>query len=241
MLAATEGIVLHSLKYGEKSIIVSVYTKAFGRQSFIINSARSKKSKNKSSIFQPLFLVDLVTYQKQSREIQRIKEVRNNPAYQDIPFNISKSTQVIFLAEILNKTLHEEASSAEMFTFLKNALLYFDLTDGRSANFHLFVLLKLSGYLGFQPTIENQSFEGWFDLKNGAVVPFEPSHPLFIHKEATVYFCELATLKIADLSNWKIPARLRDYLLDKLIEYYQFHFQSLGEIKSLKVLKEVFE
>lgn len=240
MLAATEGIVLHSIKYGENSLIVTVYTRKFGRQSYILNAARSKKSKNKSGIFQPLFLVDLVTYQKQSREIQRIKEVKNTPVYQDIPFNMLKTAQVIFLAEMLGKTLHEEESSEAMFDFLQNSLLYFDLMTENSSNFHLYLLLKLTSFLGFMPDVQYNSFEGWFDLKKGKIVPFEPPHPFFMHKEATASFAGLAQQSLTGLSNWRIPGRIRDYLLDKMVEYYQFHFQNLGEIKSLKVLKEVF-
>src|SRR5680860_561220 len=101
MLATTEGIVLHFIKYGESSVIATIYTREFGRQSFYINAARSKKSKYKASLLQPLFLVDLVTYQKQNREIQRVKEMKGSQTYQNIPFDIIKSTQVIFLAEIL--------------------------------------------------------------------------------------------------------------------------------------------
>lgn len=241
MLVKTEGIVLHSVKYGESSLITTVYTKALGRQSYIINAARSKKSKNKAGILQPLFLVDLVSYQKQSREVQRIKEIKNEPAYQDIPFNVIKSSQVIFLAEVLYKTIQEEESSPEMFEFLKNALLYFDLMEQNISNFHLFLLFRLTEYFGFLPDTKKLSFEGWFDLRKGQVVPFEPSHPFFAHKEATEYICTLATLKLKDVASWRIPSVIRDYLLDKMIEYFQLHFQGLGEIKSLKVLKEVFD
>ena len=240
MLASTEGIVLHSVKYGESSIITTIYTKAFGRQSYIISAARSKKSKNKAGILQPLFLVDLVAYQKETREIQRVKELKNNPAYQSIPFDIVKTAQVIFLAEILNKTLREEESSPKFFEFLKNALLYFDLMEEKINGFHLFLLFRLTEYLGFLPDAQQDSFEGWFDLKKGEVVPFEPSHPFFANKEATGYLRDLAALKIADLSQWKIPGRIRDHLLLKLIEYYRIHFQGFGEVKSLKILKEVF-
>ncbi len=241
MLINTEGIVLHSLKYGESSIITTIYTKALGRQSYIINASRSKKSKNKAGIFQPLFLVDLVSYQKQSREVQRIKEVKNDPAYQNIPFNVIKSSQVIFMAEVLYKTVQEEESSPEMFEFLKNALLYFDLMEQNTSNFHLFLLFRLTEYFGFLPDTREHSFEGWFDLRKGQVVPFEPSHPFFAHKEATEYIYKLAVLKLKDVAFWKVPADIRDYLLVKLIEYYRLHFQGLGEIKSLKVLKEVFD
>jgi DNA repair protein RecO (recombination protein O) len=33
---------------------------------------------------------------------------------------------------------------------------------------------------------------------------------------------------------------MRIYLTSKLTEYYQLHFEHLGEIKSLKVLHEIF-
>ncbi len=241
MLAATEGIVLHYIKYGESSVIATIYTKAFGRQTYIINAARSKKSQNKAGILQPLFLVDLITYQKQTREMQRIKEIKNTPVYQNIPFQVAKSSQAIFLAEMLYKTLMAQESSPETFEFIKNALLYFDLTENNTANFHLYFLFRLTEFLGFLPGTKKDGFEGWFDLKKGAVVPFEPPHPFFVHKEATNHICTLSALKINQIQQLKITGQMREYLLTKLVDYYQLHFQNLGEIKSLKVLKEVFE
>ena len=241
MLAITEGIVLHFIKYGESSVIATIYTREFGRQSYIVNAARSKKSKNKASLLQPLFLVDLVTYQKQNRDIQRVKEIKSKQAYQTIPFDIAKSTQAIFISEMLYKTLNEQESFPEMFDFIKNSLLYFDLMEKGFANFHLYFLFRSSGYLGFLPDTNPVGFEAWFDLRKGALVPFEPSHPLFINKEVTEYFCKLSTLKIKELANLNISRILRESLLTKLIEYFQLHFESLGEIKSRGVLKEVFE
>lgn len=240
MQASTEGIVLRLIKYGESSVIATIFTREFGRQSFIFNSVRNKKSKNKIGILQPLFLVDLVAYQKQTRDVQRAKEIRNSPAYQNIPFDIVKSAQAIFLAEMLYKTINEEESYPEMFDFIKNALLLFDFMETNLANFHLYFLYRLTEYLGFLPDTKRQGFENWFDLKKGIVVPFEPSHPMFMNKEATQYFCTLSTLKFSEIESFKIPKRIREILLEKMVEYYQLHFEQLGEIKSLKVLHEVF-
>ena len=240
MLATTEGIVLHSIKYGESSVIATIYTREFGRQSFLINAARSKKSKNKASLLQPLFLVDLVTYRKQTLEIQRIKEIKSYQVYQNIPFEITKSTQTIFLAEMLYKTIGEQESFPEMFEFIQHTLLYFDLMEEGSANFHLWFLFRLTEYLGFLPDTSFKGFEGWFDLKKGEVVPFEPSHPMFFNKEATTYFQQLASFKLRELSSLQISRNMRDYLLLKMVDYYQLHFDNLGNIKSLDVLKQVF-
>ena len=241
MLANTEGIVLHFVKYGESSVIATIYTREFGRQSYIVNASRSKKSKNKASFLQSLFIVDLVAYQKQNRDIQRVKEIKTSQIYQNIPFDITKSTQAIFIAEILYKTLNEQESFPEMFEFIKNSLLYFDLMENGSANFHLYFLFRLTEYLGFLPDTSSKGFENWFDLRRGVVVSFEPSHPLFANKEVTEYLIALSSLKIQEISDFKISRNLREYLLSKLIEYYQLHFENMGDIKSLGILKEVFE
>lgn len=241
MLAATEGIVLHFIKYGESSVIATIFTKDFGRQSYIVNASRSRKSKNKAGLLQPLFLLDLEVYQKQTREIQRIKEFKSLNTYQNIPFDIAKSTQAIFLAEMLYKTIHEQESYPELFNFVKSALLYFDLLEEGWQNFHLYFLFRLTEYFGFLPDTNKIGFEGWFDLKKGAVVPFEPTHPLYANKEVTGHLITLSMLKINELDSFKVPRKMRDSILQSLVDYYQLQFENLGEIKSLNVLREVFQ
>ena len=241
MLAVTEGIVLHHIKYGETSVIATVFTREFGRQSYIVNSSRSRKAKNKAGLLQPLFLLELEVYQKQARDIQRVKELKSLHVYQNIPFDIAKSTQVIFLAEMLYKTIHEQESYPELFDFIKSILLYYDLMEKGWQNFHLYFLFRLTEYFGFMPDTKKAGFESWFDLKKGSVVPFEPSHPFSANKEVTEYLITLSLLKIHELGSFKISRSMRESLLQILVDYYQLHFENLGEIRSLNVLKEVFQ
>lgn len=240
MLAATEGIVLHSIKYGETSVIATIFTREFGRQSYIVNASRTRKSKNKAGLLQPLFLVDLEVYQKQTREVQRIKEMKALQPYQNIPFDITKSTQAIFLAEMLYKTIHEQESYPELFDYIKSALLYFDLMEKGWQNFHLYFLFRLTEYFGFMPDTRKTGFESWLDLRKGEIVSFEPSHPLFANKETTEHLIQLSLLKINELDQFHISRSMRETLLSVLVDYYQLHFENLGEIKSLHVLKELF-
>lgn len=241
MLVTTEGIVLHFIKYGESSVIATIYTRDFGRQSYLVNAARSKKSQNKASLLQPLFLVDMIAYQKQSRELHRIKELRSHHVYQNIPFEITKSSTAIFLAEVLYKSINEQESYPEMYDFIKNSLLWFDLMEKGSNNFHIWFLFRLTEYLGFLPDTSRVGFEGWFDSRKGAVVHFQPSHPFYANKEATENLIQLSALKIHEISEFEISRKIRDTLISVLIDYYQLHFDDLGEIKSLNVLREVFK
>ena len=241
MLVTTEGIVLHFIKYGESSVIVTIFTRDFGRQSYMVNAARSRKSQNKSSLLQPLFLVDLVAYQKPIHELHRIKELKSNQVYQNIPFNITKSSLVIFIAEVLYKSINEQESYPEMYDFIKNSLLYFDLMETGSSNFHLWFLFRLTEYLGFFPETNRVGYEGWFDMKKGEIVHFQPSHPFYANKEATEYLMKLSSLKLHEISEFVVSRAMRDTLITVMVDYYQLHFEDLGEIKSLNVLREVFK
>ncbi len=241
MLVTTEGIVLHSVKYGESSVIATIFTNDFGRQSYLINAARSKNSKNKASLLQPLFLVDLVAYHKQSSNLHRVKEIKSSQIYQELSLDIVKSTMTIFLAEILYKSISEEESYPEMFDFIKNSLLYFDLMEVGFSNFHIWFLLRLTEYLGFLPDMKRVGFQNWFDMKKGEIVSFQPSHPFYANKDNTEFLVDLAVLKIHELAAYKIPRKMRDSLISNVVDYYHLHFENLGEIKSLNVLREVFK
>lgn len=240
MLVTTDGIVLHFIKYGGSSIIATIFTREHGRQSFIINAARSKHSKNKAGILQPLFLVNIVAYEKQSRDIQRVKEIASSQTYQNIPFDVLKFTQAVFIAEVLHRTIKERESYPELFAFIQNSLLYFDLMDKGVSNFHLWFLFRLTEYLGFLPDTSSGGSGQWFDLQKGTTVASEPAHTLFMHRQATNVFMNMSALKINELPDFTISHEMRSYLLDHLIKYYQLHFENLGEIKSLKVLRELF-
>ena len=240
MLATTEGIVLHTIKYGESSVIATIYTRDFGRQSYLINSARGKNAKNKVGMLQPLFLVDIVAYYKQSRELNRVKELKSNQNYQNISFDIIKSALVIFLAEMLYRSIHEQESYPEMYDFIKHSLLYFDIMETGTANFHIYFLYRLTEYLGFLPELKGTGFKNWFDMKKGTVVHVQPSHPFYANADETEILINLAGLKLHEIDQFKISRKLRDSLLSVIVEYYQLHFDDSGEIKSLNILREVF-
>ena len=76
MLHKTQGVVFRFTNYSETSIIVNIFTSAFGLQSYIVNGARGKSGKGKIALYQPLTLLDLVVYHRENASILRIKEVK---------------------------------------------------------------------------------------------------------------------------------------------------------------------
>jgi DNA repair protein RecO (recombination protein O) len=240
MISQSKAVVLHQLKYSETSVIATLYTESFGRQSYIINGIRSPKSKLKTGLLQPLFLLEIEAYHKAGREVQRLKEFRLDRVYHTIPFDVVKSTIVMFLSEIMYKTIRNEETDPELFQFIYESLIHFDSMKDGTANFHLWFLANLLRFLGLQPQNNYSSSYQWFDLKNGKFLISKPIHPNTPNLEDSRFLAELFSLDHEAMHTFPVSGTQRSRLLEFLLEYYSIHFETIGKINSLKVLGEIF-
>src|SRR5580658_7988678 len=118
MFHKTKGIVLHTIKYSETSIIAKIYTEKLGLVSYMIKGVRSSKKTSKASLLQPLTLLDMEVSHRENKQLQYIKEFRRDYVYRSIPFDTIKSTVAIFLLELISKSIREQEQNAEMFEFI---------------------------------------------------------------------------------------------------------------------------
>ena len=122
MIRKTRGIVLHTTRYGESSLVVHCYTEQYGRQTYMLKGVRKSRRTNRSNLFQPLFILDFEVYHKDSREIQLVKEVTRSIPLNSIPYDLTKRTQAIFMAEMLYRVVKEEESNPILAHFLINSI-----------------------------------------------------------------------------------------------------------------------
>jgi len=241
MLVKVKGIVLHTVRFRENSLIATLYTDISGRQSYMVKAIHKQKAVNQAGLFQPLYALDLDVYEKKNREIQLIRECKIDFPYQSIPFDIQKSTQALFLSEFLFKTLREEENNPRMFGFLENMLKTFDLMEKGKNLFHLFFLSRLTEHFGILPELNHAGVGKWFDMKKGMLVNSEPAHPFFMNPEISELFGKIISSDVMHLSEVNISRQQKNILLSQLIDYYHLHFETLGVVKSLPVLKELFQ
>ena len=229
MLVKTKGVVLKFIKYRETSIIVNIYTETHGLQSYIINGIRSSRSKrNKIALYQPLTLLDLVVYYREGKALQRLSETRIGHPFYTIPIDPKKSAIALFLVEVLSKTLREQTQNKELFNFIWNSLLQFDVGGFAGENFHLLFILKLTRYLGFNP---RNAAEIQSELKDQLGQSWVQS------KEALL----LNQMLGCDYANAPAISNLqRIEILKVLLSFYQLHVEQFGNINSVKVLNQVF-
>jgi len=240
MIVNTKGIVLKSIKYSESSVIVKIFTESFGLQSYIIKGVRSKKVKMKAALFQPLQLLNLSASHRENKNLNFINEAGVAHAYQSIPFDAAKLSVLLFLNEILIRSIKEETSNANLFDWLWKSLIWYDLTEPSSSDFHLIFLMQLTKFLGFYPKNPISS-STYFDLLEGVFVNSEPPHPHYISGSFAEKFHHLNTVSFNQLHELSFSTRQRRKMLSTLITYYQLHLPGFGEVKSLLVLQQIFE
>jgi DNA repair protein RecO (recombination protein O) len=240
MLYKTKGIVLHALNYSETSLIIKIFTEDFGLQSFMVRSSRSKKSKIKAGIFQPLALLEFVADQKKKSKLQNIKEITTCFQFNWISLDIRKSSVALFIAEILNKSIREEEQNKPLFDFLFNTIQFLDQTKGKISNFHLVFLLDLTRFLGFYPQNNFSENSTIFNLYDGKFQEHIPEHPYFIDKGLSKCLHEIIMASTSERYNYPIEINFKKELINKIIDYYRIHLNGFSMIKSHAVLEEIF-
>lgn len=240
MLHKTRGIVLKSTNYSDSSVVVQIFTEKFGLQSFIVNGARRPKAKIGATILQPLHLLDMVVYHRETTDLQRIAEARQLPVFQTIPYDAMKRAVVLFLNEVLYKSLRQQSADETLFNFLFHSISWLDSSERMPPDFHLFFLLKLSRFLGFGPEAPKKDWP-FFDLKDGIFCPQLPHHALVLQNPHVSQLAELLSCSFENLSRLKIPLNDRRFLLVKLVDFYRLHIDNMGEIRSHEVLQTLME
>jgi DNA repair protein RecO (recombination protein O) len=222
LLHKTRGIVFRFTKYGETSIIVTIFTELFGLQSYIVNGVRSKSAKGQIALYQPLMLLDLVVYHKENANILRIKEVKCFHQYASLLTDIRKSTQALFLNEIINKAIKEQSHAQDICSFLFDSFEVLDRLTSNYENFHLIFLIKLSRFLGFGPHHAHELLIGRvLDVKEESI----------LQQMLQADYAEVIPMTNSQRRN----------VLDLVLRFYTDHIENFGEVRSILVLREVLE
>ncbi|RTQ44980.1 DNA repair protein RecO [Hymenobacter gummosus] len=235
MLIKTRGIVLNYLKYRETSIIARIYTEQRGVQSYVVNGVRKAKPPGRIALFQPFTLLDMVAYVSPRGGLTRLSEYRCLRPFHTLPYDVRKSSVVLFLSEVVSRVLREEEANEALFEFLYQAIVAFDEQEEGFENFSLMFLLRLAHYLGFGPESGQQITEQ-VAFATDANLPGTTRPTVLRFQEFEHFFDEL----LAGDPNASVPnGRVRRELLTILLRYYQLHVENLGDIRSLDVLSDV--
>jgi len=241
MIYPTKGIVLRTVKYGETSVIASIFTEMFGIQSYIVNGVRTQGKTSRAHFFQPSSILEMQVYHNELKNLQRIKELKWSYLYRNILSDVTKNTVALYMVELLQKCLKQPEANSDLFHFCEDVFLQLDVAENEiTANFPLYFALQLAHFFGFRLQDNYSEERNHFSLREGNFTNMVLANDHFIEADISYHISQLLkALQPEDLLEIKLNKNIRRTILNALEKYYIFHIPEFGVMKTLPVLHEI--
>ncbi|MBL4658157.1 MAG: DNA repair protein RecO [Flavobacteriales bacterium] len=230
---------LHQINYGESSVVTKIYTELFGLQSYIINGVRSKKARIKSNILQPLSVLDMDVYNRDNRDLQRVKDAHSVNPNSAFGTDVVKGSLAFFIAEVIYRSIQEEEPNQRLFNFLFNFIQALEQEQGSVSNYHLIFMLELSMHLGFYPAPAPNGEDSYFDKREGVFCEGVPHHGDWMDTDSSALLRKIMSCGVENVSEMDMNTDQRNDLVQHLIAYYNLHLPTKFEIRSHKILQTI--
>ncbi|MFO7852261.1 MAG: DNA repair protein RecO [Bacteroidota bacterium] len=240
MLEKTEGIVLHTFKHSDSGIISHIFTKKYGRLSFIVKGISNKKGTTRRAYFQVLQPLSIEFYYREKRDLHIIKEAHPLFNYLNLHTDIRMTSIIMFLGEVLYKALRPAGPDEHLYNYLIDTLEYLDNEKRLLLNFHIGFIIGLSKYLGIAPSNNYSRDLQYFDMQNGIYTDVPPIHGFYMGKKYSSLLNDFLRSNISECNEILLSGHARKEFLDDLLAFYSLHLPGFQNVRSLKIYSDMF-
>ena len=220
MVDRINAYVLSSRKFKDSLRLAHVFTLEHGVQTFLF---RTGKRGENISFFQPLNCIQF-SGKKSEGKLEIVKDMSLSTVYSSIPFQVEKSTIVLFIAEFLYRCLPEHYVNEEVFELIKKTTQRLDSNE-KSGTLPIHFLAQFALEMGFL----SDEYEITFDNTRADEALLHESLKLFI---STPIDSEV-------FSN--LNRDQRKSLLEELIAFSSAHLDTSIRLNSLEIFHEIFD
>lgn len=242
MLLTTKGIVLRAVKYGETSLIVSVFTEALGLHSYMLKGIRSEKNKTKrTGLLQVGSLLLLSVEHKPNRQLQHVKEFQPAHIYLSLQEEIVKNSVAVFSVELLSRLLPQAETMDDLFQFVYDYYLSIDAAPvAIIANYPIYFTIQCGKYFGYNVLGNYSIHTPYLNANEGVFASMPPSMGVQLLDEDVLAIADFLSVESTEqLHHIKLNAASRNRILDWYIEFLQHHTQHLSNLRSLEILRAI--
>lgn len=239
MLAKSKGIILKSTKYSETSLILDIFTESRGLGSYIISGVRKASARSQGALYQVMNILDLVAYEKSQNKLARIKEAKLAYAYQEIPFDVRKSSIALFYIDLFRNAIREQSENQDLYHFIYDWLTHLDTTTSRISNLHLLFSIELAQKIGFEFHNNYSTSSSYFNLENGNFSSAYFPDQYHLDQESSLLLHQLLNQNKESIVEWKISSANRRKLLNQLLSFFKYHVDGFRELKSMEIFRTV--
>ena len=210
-----ELIVLNTTKLGESSLVLHALSREHGRRGFVVKLSRRVPM----SLFLPLNILEADVTESPKSTLWRAGSVTARYPLNGIRSNIRKNTMTLFMSEVLYRAVKEGAREEGLYEWCEKSILTLDAMERDFSNYHLRFLMELAVALGFSPSAE-------------ALAPFAGQYYGLLKDFLQAPFAESMLIPM--------NGEVRNALAEILLKYIAHHSESSLNVRSLKVLRELY-
>jgi len=241
-ICKTKGIVLSTVPYNDRARFVHIYTEQLGKVSCKIMLSRLHHNGGQRPFYAPLSMLELVLEGRAGQDLWQIKEA----SLLCSPYTVSmldpgKTAQCLYMAELLDRTIREVEANPRLWRFVSQSIELLQLTQQGSANFHLLFTTRLCYLIGFH--VDNSAWrEGMlFDISEGIYTAGPIYHQYYLTADSACWLHQLLDTRFSDLGSLHLNRQQRNVLLDMMLTFLRIHLPEVGTLRSVEVLKELFD
>lgn len=215
MTRNTELIILHTTKFGENSLVVHTLSRDYGRRSFFIRGAGRKPM----SLFLPLNILEADIVESPRTSLYTARNISARCPLNGIRGDVFKNTMSMFMSEVLFRVVKDGADEPGLYDWCSRNILLLDAIQTDFSNFHIRFLLELTVALGFGPESKD-------------IGPFVGDHYPIVERFMKESFARSMLIPLNGVT--------RNEISEEILRYIEFHTESVVNVNSLKVLRELF-
>ncbi len=230
-LVTDEAVILRSVKYGDTSKILTLYSKNNGKINCIVKGARNIKSKV-LGVIEPFNQITIVFYHKQNRDLQMLSKAETIKNFSVIKTDLDKLTIGYRILEMMNKAVYDNEHSLELFELLIKIFSYINSESSKKSaeNFisYLYFQIHLCEVLGISPIDKIEAEGNTFK-----------SREMFLSRE---HYDLIKFLLECDIEKMNSCPSLDETILNLMSIYDKYladHTENFIKLKSVRVFNQM--
>jgi DNA repair protein RecO (recombination protein O) len=248
-LAKTAGIILKSLKYGESSVIFSLYTKDFGKIRVLAKGI--KRTKSRIAPLGIFSLAEMVFYKKEKSELHLLSSAECLKSFSGLSRSINRFSWAAAASELLDQLVKGEEPNQRIFNLsLKTLSRMEKIEESNLEPLFWSFALKLLSHLGYKPKLDScvncgkeiEEEQIYASPERGGVIcpncVREDEYYLKLNRKSYLLVRRLLSLDMNRVDRYPVNKENLQEVEETVKSFIHYHIGA-KDLKSLEFLKKV--
>lgn len=246
MIVKTEAVVLRKVDFSESSIIATLFTRKAGVIAVIAKGARKPKSRFAATLV-PGQLLEVIYYNKDSREVQTLSEVSYLRKLDGLRTDIAKMALVHTTLELIGQVVHRNEVNRELFDFISRFLIWVNSSENPGKIVFPYIQIRTLERIGIglQPSQNvtdgtNCSGGGYINIETGTLSDTsDGSRSVSLTANQFQFLRKCLISKNASILNMKLSKQEISNLIESLDKYTRYHVEGVTPRKSDSIFAQI--